>query len=239
MGSFVHSDDFSENVPKFMCNMAEYFVGFRPADSSNLYNRFLSRISDPLSLSYSTLNYDILFEFAADMNDLTVTHFENIDGKLFFLKLHGSCNYLPNVRNWTMTNVSFRGYGSFISLPLKAANVDETLNFCNSSLMSPAMSIYTTDKIAQFGDGQIRKTQETWKDLVMNADRILSIGVRPWMEDKHIWEPLSLTTAKLGYVGGKTEFYRWIESDRNDRETDYIGDTWSGCFEKTIQFMNY
>ena len=173
------------------------------------------------------------------MNGLDVKHFEKINDKLLYLKLHGSCNFLPNVQNFTMINVSFRGYGRFISLPLKAANIDETLRFCNSSPMSPTMSIYTTDKIAQFGHGQIEKTQETWKKLVMEAGRILLVGARPWMEDRHVWGPLSDTNAMIAFVGGKNDFSVWSESNRNERKAEYLGNKWDGCFEKTVQFLNY
>lgn len=85
--------------------------------------------------------------------------------------------------------------------------------------------------------GRIKAIQDRWKKNVLEAKPILIIGVKPYLADKHIWEPLTQTDAKLGYLGSIDEFNLWVEKYRKNKENKVIGKRWSEHFEESIAFL--
>jgi hypothetical protein len=99
------------------------------------------------------------------------------------------------------------------------------------------MSIYMQDKPMQFTSDKIKNTQKRWSDEVVNAERILIVGVRPNPDDKHIWDSLSRTSAKIGFIGGRKEFRRWKNHFRKNNKSNFIGGRWLENFDKSIEFL--
>lgn len=204
-----------------MRNLAEYFCEFHPIDDSNLYIQFLCKTRDN-DIIYSSLNYDLLFENALARQGLRANHYLGHGGDVIFLKLHGSCSFLPV--GVTFNNVQFRG-SNLIALDLRAGDPQEVLSFCHSGTsVYPAMCLYMESKPTQLGGNKIKEIQKKWTDCVLNAERVLIIGVRPYLRDKHIWEPLSETGAKIGFIGSKPEFERWVKEHRRDKQNVFISD---------------
>lgn len=129
MEQLVNSE-FSTLVPLLMRNMSEYFVEFRPTRDSNLYIRFIKELKPILNdILFSTLNYDLLFEHAVKHNGLLVTRLQEIQDRIYFLKLHGSCDFIPP-KGFSLYNNVFMGRGPMISMPLRDdATVEETIVF--------------------------------------------------------------------------------------------------------------
>ncbi|TLX90900.1 MAG: hypothetical protein E6K94_05645 [Thaumarchaeota archaeon] len=93
-------------------------------------------------------------------------------------------------------------------------------------------------RASQFGSGRIKAIQDRWKKNVLEAKRILIIGVKPYEADKHIWEPLIQTDAKLGYIGSIDEFKIWVEKYRKNKENHVIGKRWSNHFNDSVKFLD-
>lgn len=229
--------DNSWNVPPLMTVMAEYFCGFQPRNKSNLYNRFLHELRDTIQeIMFSTLNYELLFELALESFGLRAECFLENTINIPFLKLHGSCNFV--MQGIRLFNTPMKG-GNLIDAPLKAVNVKEAISYCRSGDSGyPAMCIYMESKPTQFGSGKIKAIQERWKKNVLNAERILIIGVKPNEADRHIWEPLIETDAKIGYIGSINEFNKWIMKYRNNKQYQMIGKRWSDHLNDSVNFLN-
>jgi len=189
----------SLDVQDLMRKMAEYFSEFQPEDDSNLYIEFLHGLKNHVhGIVFSTLNYDLLFEAALESCGQQADYFSTTSEGILFLKLHGSCNFL--LQGVEFTNCSFMG-PNIIDWPLIAVRRDKVIDYCYSgSSVYPAMCLYTPSKQVQFRGGRIMNIQKKWAEHVLNSDRILIVGVRPYEKDSHIWGPLSQTSATLGLI---------------------------------------
>jgi hypothetical protein len=71
------------SIPSLMRSMAIYFCKFRPTNSSNLYTKFLTNLRNSIDdILFSTLNYELLFEFAGKNIGLDTEYFEFSRDKL-------------------------------------------------------------------------------------------------------------------------------------------------------------
>lgn len=237
MDEFIHSGDFSANIPLLMRQMAEYFIKFKPDYDDNLYVKLLRELPSINGITFSTLNYDVLFENAAEKNGVGISCFQEEKDKIFFLKLHGSSNFIPAGDNRIM-GTRFEGTIRF-EIPLKCATVEEVISFCSrpGNAIYPAMCLFAPEKKAQIGHEKILKIQEIWRTRILDAERILTIGFRPYPPDKHIYDPLSETNAIISYIGSKKRYDEWVTSNRVRGVTSYLGYHWGDCFDSSMSFL--
>jgi hypothetical protein len=81
------------------------------------------------------------------------------------------------------------------------------------------MCMFTINKPSQISPQIFSDYQHRWKELVMKAQAVYVIGVRPHLVDKHIWEPLTETNANLFYIGSKEQFDGWFHKRPNGKST--------------------
>ena len=222
-------------VQELMCDMALFFSEFQASDNSNLYIQLLSKVKPLLDNTiFSSLNYDLLFEDALCGFGYKPDYFvENSEG-ITFLKLHGSCNFLPEggiVKN----NIIIGSSG--ISFPLKGASREEVAQFCSiKGTIYPVMALYMDSKPKQISSDRINDIQKRWTDHILSAERILIVGVRPYPADTHVWGPLLKTNARIGYIGSDY-FHCWHKENRNNKKDCFIGTRWENHFDESVQFL--
>jgi hypothetical protein len=181
--------DYSIEFQRLMRDLAEYFCKFRAEEDSNLYVRLLKGLEDDANNTiFSTLNYDLLFEDALKQNGLNPNYCLGSSKGIIFLKLHGSCNFVPP---WLrFYNVALTG-DNIIKANMRSVDRDNVISFCHSGRSDyPIMCMYMKEKPTQVGGNEIKAIQAKWAEYVRNAEKLLIIGVRPFMDDSHIWEPL-------------------------------------------------
>jgi hypothetical protein len=235
MLSLFNAGQTSQIIPSLMQNMAEYFCHFIPISQENLYIKFLAELKDSVSdIVFSSLNYDLVFEKAAIQSQLGIPSFERNSNTPYFLKLHGSCNFLP--KGVTVKDIGFQGAPIFY-MDIKACSSDEVIKFCHEpgQALYPAMCLYMKSKVAHFN--AILELQRKWTDEISNAEKVLIIGVKPYPDDGHIWNPLSQTNAKLGYIGNENDFNDWKESHRKDKDSKLLSLRWDIDFSKSVSFL--
>ena len=64
----------------------------------------------------------------------------------------------------------------------------------------PAMAHYAPGKEVQISEHSIQKVQDLYAAAVAAAESVGVIGVRPNVEDGHVWTPLAETPARILYV---------------------------------------
>jgi hypothetical protein len=239
MLSLFKTTEFSLIIPSLMRDMAEYFCNFIPICHENLYIKFLAELKDSIiDIVFSSLNYDLIFENAAIQNQLATPSFERNDNTPYLLKLHGSCNFLPI--GLTVKDIGFAGGPApMINMNIKASSTEEVKRFCHDpgQALYPAMCLYMKSKVAQFGYNVILELQKKWTNEILNAEKVLIIGVKPYPEDRYIWDPLSQTNAILGYIGNKNDFEYWKEAFRKDKNSELLGLRWDIDFSKSVDFL--
>ena len=196
----------SKKINGFALNsiLAEYFSRFSPSTD----NRFidLARIfqeNPSLDFVYSTLNYDCIAELAASSIGLAVNYdIDKVNTNSFnTLKIHGSCNFI---------NDAAQGKGT-ISAGLLAGTVDggavrmvqpnQVVDYLRVRPLGPVMAFYMKNKPTQTNRSYLEKIQEAWQKRITESEKVVIIGANPNSEDMHVWESISNTKAKIGFVG--------------------------------------
>lgn len=212
---------YSQVTGAFMKDLAIFFSKFGILRiKENLYGKIIETIKEKELLKdtvFATLNYDCLLEIASSLLGVKVSYCGPDDlNSSIIVKLHGSCNFVPKDIQATL-GVSYTSGVSFNSelAPIQPEDV-EAWCYSNNSLY-PSMAIYTKDKPLQIGAPAIQSFQKYWQEETIKADKIFIIGVRPNLEDKHIWNCLTRTKSNIYFCGSQDDFKDWqLDVERND-----------------------
>jgi hypothetical protein len=210
----------------FLREMARYFVQFEPGPESHYCAlvRIVANARRPSILA--TLNYDLLIESAISQQGLRVTYHglpvprQNIP----VLKIHGSCNFLPDIagriRGASFDLSAAAPGSSAVNAPVRAAvNRSEVLEFCSrEDSIAPAIALYAKGKQVLICPDFVRRQQDDWRREVKKASRLFVVGVRVNPEDSHIWESLRSSRGDLFYVGPHPNpFPDWAKTNGRPR----------------------
>jgi len=106
----------------------------------------------------------------------------------------------------------------------------------------PVMSYFEPSKRTTSGANFIESQRKRFAELVEGAEKIAIIGLRVREHDKHIWEPLSKTSAKIIYCAGNSagdEFKKWSNKNR-EKKTDFLvlNSYFNEGFEEIMKFID-
>lgn len=129
-------------------DMARFFAPFEPLPG-NCYGRLLQILGGTRRKSIMvTTDYDLLIEHAVIQAGLLVTYggLPAPESNIPILKIHGSCNFLPNLQGGQITGISFdlsrSGGGSILNASVMVArSAGEIIDFCNrETSIAPALA---------------------------------------------------------------------------------------------------
>jgi hypothetical protein len=202
--------------------MSLYFSEFEPLEGNHYKELIKFAISLKHPVVLATTNYDLLIEYSICQLGYRVLHelLPVWTNTHLVLKIHGSCNFLPNIPNITFRNVSTNAT-TVIDAGVKVVQVSEVAEFCNKEdSIAPAIAMYAKGKAVKFCPKFILQQQKLWQESVLKVKRIFVIGLRVNPEDAHIWENLASSKAQLLYVGfEKEDFENWTK--KNGRRNAY------------------
>lgn len=199
--------------------MALYFVRFEPR-AGNLYLELIRALHEKgVRPIYATLNYDLLIECSASALGLFWTHKGPTDhpDAICLLKLHGSCNFLPDLGTNRYINLTFKmtpgnPNQQTVAAPIKVAQPEEVVAYCSdpSTSVAPALALYARGKQIIAAARDVKAQQQEWRRQVQAASRIYIIGVSVNREDPHIWDAIRDSPAPIDYVDPYPEkFLAW------------------------------
>jgi hypothetical protein len=205
------------DTSELLRDMARYLAVFVPARG----NHYIELIRSMGTREYvmATTNYDLLIEQSAGAHRLP-THYYGLPlpgPGVAVLKIHGSCNFLPDTLGVTFHGTRFRtpDNGTIIDSPTKVVfSKAEVLGFCNSTdSIAPCIAIYSPSKRVLYNPDFVKKQQEAWQQSVAAAARVYIIGMRVHDVDAHIWGVIDKVKVPVYYVGREPqEFQEWAES---------------------------
>ena len=215
-------------MPPLQRAMAAYFFNFYPK-SSNLYLKLAERIKkSKWSGTLASLNYDRLLELSLIRMGIQpiIGGNSGVENQVELCLPHGCCHLFCEGVKATSKGVSFSGVGVTTNGPIKViSNKIAFQKRINEDAFPPVMSYFEPGKTTTSGSSFIRNQRVRWRQLVEDADIIGIIGVKVRDDDDHIWEPISLTSAKIvycaGYDSGK-EFENWRKTARSNSEDKII-----------------
>jgi NAD-dependent SIR2 family protein deacetylase len=218
------------DVTQFLREMAEYFSQFEPLDN-NHYCDLLDILGGDLKKStFVTTNYDLLIELAVMKHGLLVSYsgLPVPKGNIPIIKIHGSCNFLPDMGTSSISGIRFdisgsKG-GSILDTGIKIARSRaEILEFCKKEdAIGPALAMYSPEKRVLYCKSFVEHQQKIWLNEVRKAKRIYVIGLKVHPVDEHIWGVLAKSKVPLYYVGGEPDdIHEWAK-ENNRKQVHHI-----------------
>lgn len=228
-----------EHLSAFLRDMAAYFADFAPG-ASNAYVSLISGLTKlRRHITLATLNYDVLIELAINLVGFGVNYgMLKSDKAVQVLKLHGSCNFLPELYGSTFRNVTFVGGldGALGGADVRAVTPGEAKEFCaREDSVAPVLALYAAGKPVLYCPEFVREQQRTWREEVRRAARIYLVGVRVNPADAHIWDPLAEGRTPLYYVDPRPgEFLAWAKVCRRPHAV-HFAETFQDAIDPIIR----
>ncbi len=209
--------------------MAHYFAQFEPG-SENYYGELAKIVAQAKgSVVFATTNYEMLIELATNQAGYDIAYGKPAHyprGGIPVLKLHGSCNFLPDPKGVSFQNITFdlapelhdlpveQMTSAIYDGPVKPASPSEVRNFCRKEAsMAPALGLYLPGKHVLWCPSFVEYQQELWRKAVKRAGRIYIIGAAVYAHDRHIWDVLATAKGQLRYVGPDPKpFLEWARA---------------------------
>lgn len=226
------------NFNEIFRDFAIYFDSFKINDyGNNYYCRLINNFYQELltrKVIIATINYDCLLEYAfmqAGINEIT---YQGLSNHPILLKLHGSCNFIPQNFTGDISNglKIIRGQ-SKIETSCKFCAPGKVKENLKSVPISPAMSLFIKDKTDTVCMSFIKKIREQYNTYVQSASIAVSIGVRPNEVDHHVWDPLK-TIPKLFLVAGEEDCKNWCQQNSNSK---FLGTTFKDTYLDIINII--
>jgi len=231
----------SHAVPPMMQEFAILFSRYqsRPGNAYSLLVESLDEAGKIDRTAYASLNYECLLEWALMMYHQPVAYFGPKRGFTDVWKLHGSCNFLPTGLSVApaRTGVTYGGSGVKIGAGIEPVEPSTVPSHLRDTGLYPAMAHYAPGKEVQISEHSIQKVQDLYAAAVAAAESVGVIGVRPNVEDGHVWAPLAETPARILYVGGRDAYNDWRRSHRGNRPTEHLGDRFSEAIAPLVDAL--
>lgn len=218
----IFFEERNSDVTQFLREMAEYFSQFEPLDNNHYCELLEILDGDRKKATFVTTNYDLLIEFAIMKHNLLVSYsgLPVSKGNIPVLKIHGSCNFLPDMGGMSFKGIKFQidangsEYSPILDAGIRIARSKaEILTFCrNEDSIGPALAMYSPDKRVLYCKPFVEQQLNHWRNEVKKAKRIYVIGLKVHPVDEHIWGVLAKSKVPLYYVGGEpSDFYGWAK----------------------------
>jgi hypothetical protein len=238
----------SIDTTTFLREMAGYFAQFEPGPD-NQYIKLAKIVAGASgSVVLATTNYELLIEMAINMagHPFAYTKLAYYPrGGIPVLKIHGSCNFLPEQKD-QMQGLVFDMNLQGVDLPIeemtsaiydgsvRPATPQETRRFCRTNdSMAPALGMYLRGKHVLWCPSFVERQQQEWRRVVERAGRIYVIGAAVYDHDTHIWDALASARGQLRYVDPyPSRFLEWCES-RGRKNASVI----AGSFEEALPII--
>lgn len=179
----------------------------------------------------SGIDYDCLLEYAARQYGFKAIDYVSRDAtcehNITVWKIHGSCNFLPASVSGPAAGVSYPASGLAWMGEVRAVDASTVPRFVRNQAFYPAMAIFMQGKPVKSHPELINQLQTWWAEAVLKADMVGIVGVRPNMEDNHIWDALGQTPADLVVIGDCEAYQQWARSSRSGKTTRVVGDRFS------------
>lgn len=213
-------DNFSHFVAPLMQDMSEYFIQFRPVNNASLYCKLVQALKESNklnSVSFTSLNYDILLELSLINNGIKVNYFDpDLDEPdvVEVLKIHGSSNFVGT----GIQGGKGISYGSGVTFNGGIeATLDRNVIIENNLVKSgigPVMSLYMEGKPVNVSPQIIQDIQKTYHKRCENSAITIVVGVKPLEADRHIWDSIINSLGDLYYVGADSDFAYFRKAGR-------------------------
>ena len=198
---------------ELLIDLALYFGQFRiPQDLSDCYSAIaasLSKRSIEASVAFGTLNYDCLLEMALAYRGIDLTY--NLESgpsrRIPVWKLHGSSNFLPDLKVTKVIGATFQGVQQFYDGPIRAVGLNDVAKYYagepgNRESIPPTMSVHAPGKPSKVSQAVLEQIRREWASWAPEVETFVVVGARPILDESHVWDPVIGSRGRVFYVGG-------------------------------------
>ena len=216
MKEYAESHSSDGTVDKLQLAMAGYFFTFLPTQSS-LYLCLARRIqASNWNGALTSLNYERLLELSMHQVGLDVVPGKANSNAIELCLPHGCCHLFINLKVQGQIVLGSMNLKVDSDNPPKVIHdpVEFQQRICTDQL-PPVMCYFEPGKDARCGLSFINGQRERFRALVGSASVVALVGVKVRPHDRHLWDPLAQTPARLVYCAGKTDalkFESWARS---------------------------
>ncbi|EAT12495.1 hypothetical protein HF888_12250 [Bermanella marisrubri] len=232
-GMAAYTEFTNDNTIGFQRELAHYLASFTPLPG-NTYIDLIKEFGIKNTV-YVSLNYDLLFELSASLENINTCYStEKPDNYVSLLKIHGSCNFWPQIPVGQMDGVTIENCNVAIEAPVSSLNQRETLYRCEKEKgLAPAIALYAEGKSVKVSPSYVNRQLAEWKVSASKATKIAIIGVKVHEVDDHVWDIIGKSKAKVWYVGfssDKSSFDVW-KSNHKKKNAFFIESDFSKCID--------
>lgn len=233
----------SHALPPLQRAMAAYFFNFLPRTTSLYYSLAEKIKSTNWDGALITLNYERLLELS--LLSLGVQPFignqpPNSSKSVELCLPHGCCHLFCESVRGNANSISFAGMNVSTNGPIKViSDQSEFQQRIQMDAFPPVMSYFEPNKHTTSGNNFIQGQRKRLFELINNADIVILVGIRVREHDKHIWDTLQQTNAKLVYVSGKEgkkEFEMWKNKTRIDKNDIVLDGYFKDSFDVILEY---
>lgn len=209
--------------------------------AGNAYRR-LARSMEAKSLlsevPTATLNYDCLWELAVvEETGRACAYFQDSSGSVRILKPHGSSNFRNNGMHATPGSISWTPTGVVFDGPTEAIDPRDVPPSIIGNGIPPAMAFFETTKAIPVSRSVIEHIQGEWADAATKAERISIIGVRPNTHDKHIFQPLVESKARIQIVSPGGDLSAWTAIGIDATRLSAVKKSFDKAIDDVVSFV--
>jgi hypothetical protein len=221
------------DLVRLIRDMAIYFSRFQIQDiSQNLYCRFVQIYTNRIlgrEILLSTLNYECLIEYALGHYGIDTTYIGDVPvGAARVLKVHGSCNFIPQNLLAGNASMSWSYKGGINTVP-KFVHPNTVRQELDKTGIPSAMSMYTEKKHNPICPLVLKQLRADFIKYCEAAKVIITVGVKPNPDDPHIWRSIADSSASILVVADKESSNRWI-AEFGKGKAAWIGGTFEDAW---------
>jgi hypothetical protein len=185
----------------FLRGMGRYFARFR-IDANCRYLRLLAGLSNSFErVVVVTTNYDLLLELSLCALDRRWDYTFNpgAPAKVTLLKIHGSCNFVPQLPDFYRHAMVSKPVNVSLDFPIRVILDMEELEqtYAKSGLDFPAMALYERNKRTPVCATFVKQLQRGYEAVIRQSDLVIVSGLRFLNHDEHLWGPFRDYQGKL------------------------------------------
>ena len=218
--------------------MADFFLEFVPTDDS-LYLRLARKVKqNGWHGVLASLNYDLLLPLALDRARMTACLSPWDDNRLRLCLPHG-CSALFVEPGRITGSAVLAGLGNRIRglRVMFERDVHVARRKLQEEFVPPVMAYFEPGKATVTAPEFLDNQRECLGRAIGAADVAVVIGVRVREHDRHIWDHLRTTAARVVYCAPSTdEFDKWARGARPHGRNETLPGTFEASFEEICRY---
>lgn len=207
----------SKNINPLLREMALYLSRFHSTKNNAYYLLFRELKKKLKDITIATLNYDLLIERSLVLCGINPTWSDGVEG-VKVLKVHGSCNFLPQLPRGVAFGGSAYNCDVFIEglqthALITQEKIENWFKDGDNFSLAPAIAMYEAKKRVVISRSIVDVIQRDYQSAIRKSNLVVVVGANYVPHDKHVWECMEKSNCSVFVVDPypSKEMKEWLE----------------------------